>query len=383
MTAASSPASAVRLSAAEVLRLRLHALLLAPGSPVPAPRSVADVVTWFGAMQAQDHGSGLWSLGIRLPGATEADVLAALERREALRTWPMRGTVHLVPAPDAHWMLEVLGERALAGAARRRAVLGLDDATADRAVDVLGAALAGGGRMTRAQCLESMREAGLDVSGQLGYHLLWYASQRGVTCIAPNVDGEQTFVLLDEWVANPVRLDRDEALATIALRYFRSHGPTTRQDFAGWTGLTAADARRGIAAAGDGLVAAVDHEGREVWLSAALLEAHAAASLGDAPVPLLALPGFDEYLLGFKDRTLMATPEVMAAVIPGGNGVFRATLVRDGRVVATWPRTAARTKVVVEPVVLERLSARDRAAAERALAGYARFLGKDLEVRWP
>ena len=236
------------LTPQDALALRMSSLLL--GEPAERPTDVAGVVTWFGAMQAQDLGSGLWSLGVRLPHLTEADVHAALEHREALRTWPMRGTVHLVPPRDARWMLALMGERALAGAAARRAFLGLDEAVADRAVDVLGEALAGGGRLTRAECVARLEQAGISSAGQLGYHLLWYASQRGVTCIAPNVGTEQTFVLLDEWVPDPVRLDRDEALATIAVRYFRSHGPTTRQDFAGWTGLTMADAKKGIAAAG-------------------------------------------------------------------------------------------------------------------------------------
>ncbi len=104
-------------------------------------------------MQAQDLASGLWSLGARLPGWTVSDVQGALERREALRTWPMRGTVHLVPPADARWMLELTGVRALAGAATRRTQLGLTDSDVDRSLDVLGAALAGGGRLTRAQCL--------------------------------------------------------------------------------------------------------------------------------------------------------------------------------------------------------------------------------------
>src|SRR5690349_23423323 len=103
-------------------------------------------------MQAQDMASGLWSLGVRLPGCTVGDVTAALERREAIRTWPMRGTVHLVPPADAHWMLELTGVRALAGAERRRATLGLDETTAERAVEILAAALAGGKRLTRAEC---------------------------------------------------------------------------------------------------------------------------------------------------------------------------------------------------------------------------------------
>ncbi len=243
------------LTGAQALQLRMTSLLLRPrptDDPRPAPDTVADVVTWFGAMQAQDLASGLWSLGARLPGHTLADVNAALERREAIRTWPMRGTVHWIPPNDAHWMLEVMGSRALAGAAGRRAYLGLTESLADRGVEVLGKALAGGGRLTRAQCLATLTEAGVECTGQFGYHLLWYASQCGVTCIAPNIGKEQTFVLLDEWATEPNRLSREEALATIALRYFRSHGPTTRQDFAGWTGLTAADAKLGIAGAGSG-----------------------------------------------------------------------------------------------------------------------------------
>ncbi|MER6594310.1 crosslink repair DNA glycosylase YcaQ family protein, partial [Micromonospora purpureochromogenes] len=112
--------------------------LLLREHPRGRPRDVAGVVEWFGAMQAQDAASGLWSLGTRLPGWTVADVRAALERREALRTWPMRGTVHLVPPRDARWMLEVTGVRALSGAAARRAALGLTSAAADRAADVLG-----------------------------------------------------------------------------------------------------------------------------------------------------------------------------------------------------------------------------------------------------
>ena len=98
------------ISPERVRALRMAALLIAPRpSSAPAPSTVDGIVTHLGAMQAQDNASGLWSLGLRLGGATQAEVVAALERREALRTWPMRGTVHLVPARDAHWMLDVIG----------------------------------------------------------------------------------------------------------------------------------------------------------------------------------------------------------------------------------------------------------------------------------
>jgi len=369
----------VTLTASDALALRMRSLLLAGSSSTPPVEadSVAVVVSWFGAMQAQDYASGLWSLGARLPSMTQTEVEAALERREALRTWPMRGTIHLVPSADARWMVEVLGARALAAAARRRAQLGLDEVTAERAADVLGTALAGGRRLTRAQCLDVLAEAGIAVDGQRGYHLLRFASQRGVTCMAPNRGTEQTFVLLDEWVRCSNRPSRDEALATIATRYVRSHGPVPHSDLAGWAGLTSADTATAVAAAGDDLTTVeVDGEPMLVTLDA----------LDEAPPPLpttvLALPGFDEYLLGYKNRTLMVDPAHAQAVIPGGSGVFQATIVRAGRVIGTWTRasTTARTVVIVAP--LEPLRSRDRREVEAAFEPYAHFAGTPVHVRW-
>jgi len=372
------------LDGTQALAVRMSSLLLTMAPPKAAEVSdVADVVSWFGAMQSQDLASGLWSLGARLPGRTQADIEAMLEDRQALRTWPMRGTVHLVPPRDARWMLDLMGARALQGAAGRRTYLGLSDTDANRAVDVLGSTLAGGGRLTRAQCLEALTAAGISTAGQLGYHLLWYASQCGVTCMAPNLGKEQTFVLLDDWAPDARVVDRDEALALMATRYFRSHGPTTRQDFAGWTGLTAADAKRGIAGAGEQLVA-VTVEGREMIMGADAMDSTGGVGVAAlARDEVRALPGFDEYLLGFKDRTLMLDPEHKQAVIPGGNGIFQPTIVRSGRVVATWKRSIGRASVVVEVKPLVRLAAADRTRVERVLQPYGAFVQRPVDVRWP
>src|SRR4051794_11096152 len=189
----------------------MTSLLLRP-HPGGNPDTVAGVVEWFGAMQAQDMASGLWSLGARLPAMTVTAVNAALERREAIRTWPMRGTVHLVPPADARWMLDVMGARALAGAAKRRDTIGLTEANAERGVELLAGARAGGRRLPGAQCRAAVAAGGVVVAGQQGYHLLWYASQRGVTCITPNVGKEQTFALLDDWAPKPNTPSREEAL---------------------------------------------------------------------------------------------------------------------------------------------------------------------------
>ena len=357
----------------------MAALLVHDGPPDSArPRSVAEVVTHLGAMQAQDNASGLWSLGLRLPGSTVTDVVTALEQREALRTWPMRGTVHLVPARDARWMLATTGVRTLRARAGRRAELGLDDSVADRALDAMGQELTGGVRMSRSALLDAVTQRGIPISGQLGYHLIVYASLRGLIATAPDVDGEQTFVLLDEWVANPVQLDGDEALATLATRYFRSHGPTTVKDFAGWTGLTLSDARRGVAAAGDALSAA-EHGDVAVYLAPQLLDARGALPCDD---DVHALPGFDEFLLGYKDRSLMLEPGDIDAVVPGGNGIFRSTFVRGGRVLGTWTRATKGKKAVVTAIPLRPLGNRDRQAVEESLRPWSHFVGLAVEVRW-
>jgi hypothetical protein len=371
------------LSAADALSLRLAGLLLAdhPGrTGASRPSDVAGVVAWFGAMQAQDLASAMWSLGARLPALTHAGIHDALERREALRTWPMRGTIHLVPPADARWMVTILGARPLAGAAKRRETIGLTEAAADAGVDALAEALAGGVRLRRAQCLEVLDKAGVGGPGQYGYHLLWYASQRGVICIAPSIGTEQTFALPDDWAPDQHDPDRDEALAITALRYFRSHGPASRADLARWAGITGTDAKKGIAGAGDAL-AAVTVAGTEMYLDAALLDAHPTGSrAGRAAV--LALPGFDEFILGYSDRDLMLDPAHADAIVPGGNGVFQSTVVRGGRVVATWKRSTGKKMTTVDITPLVPLSAADRKRVDAAFVPYARYLDRTVTTRY-
>jgi hypothetical protein len=351
----------------QVPRLRTISQLLAR----PGPGDPAGVAGWFGAMQAQDLQSGLWSLGVRLPGWDRDAVEAAVASAAVLRTWPMRGTIHFVAATDASWMLATTGVRALRTSSARWRALGLDESTAMRAVEVITQTLEVSGRSTRSQVMQALREAGIDPGGQRGYHLLVYASLLGVTCIGPNEGAEQTFVLLSHWAPEQRDLTGDEALAELALRYFRSHGPTTRQDFMGWTGLTAAQARTAIAAAGDALTP-VECDGASLVVAPATLE-----SVDPGPVVHL-LPGFDEYVLGYKDRSGFVPHGRMEHLVPGGNGVFRPTLLVDGIVAGTWSRTitGAGVKVVLSP--FEPLPAATREAVQQAAGRYARYLGLPL-----
>jgi hypothetical protein len=223
-------------------------------------------------------------------------------------------------------------------------VLGLTEADTERARELVTAALRGGRRCGRKELMAVLTDGGVDVTGQRGYHLLWYLAQTGTLCLGPMAGGDQAFVLLDDWVTAPRRLDRDAGLAELALRYFRGHGPATVADLARWAGLPLGDVRAGVAAVRDEL-AAVEVDGREHLLApetADLLAAHRAEAAG-----LFLLPGFDEFVLGYADRSCAVPPEFADRIVPGGNGVFRPTVVHRGQVVGTWAWTGRGAKRTV------------------------------------
>jgi len=356
---------------------RMHSLLLddvGAGSRTPE-----DVVEWFGAMQGQDLGGVQWSLGLRT-GLARTDVAAAFESGEILRTWPMRGTLHVVPGRDARWMLEHLGARALAGAAARRAHLGLAELDADRAADALGAALTGSRPLTRAECVAAIEDAGVSGAGQRAYHLLWYASQKGITCVGPNRGNEQTFVLLEEFAPEAVMLDREAALATIAERFVRSHGPVTAHDLARWAHLTMRDARAGLIAADSVTLLEVDE--RDMYVHDALRDAMPDPTERPPLAPTRALPGFDELVLGYRDRSAQLDSEHEHRVVPGGNGVFSPTLVVGGHVVGTWRRRELSRAVNILATTFAPIPESQRVRLAEALQDFGTFCSRTSRITW-
>src|SRR5215207_8083432 len=209
-----------------------------------------DVVAWMGAVQAQDYLGALWALGLRMKTATEEAVEQAIAERAIVRTWPMRGTLHFVAPADVRWMLELLTPRVLAGRKARYRQLELDQKDFDRSRDLLVRALEGDRQLTRDALYEKMEAAGISTGGQRGIHILQRLALDGLLCFAAREGKQPAFALLEEWVPAARMLDRDEALAALAERYFTSRGPATLQDFTWWSGLTVADAKTAIELAG-------------------------------------------------------------------------------------------------------------------------------------
>jgi hypothetical protein len=299
--------------------------------------TVAATVRTMTALQGQDLPGVLCSAALRTDGGSLTGVRAAMDAGEVVRSWPMRGTLHLVAAEDLGWMIAIGAPRVATSAARRQRELGLDDATLSKAEKVAVGALEGGRALRRKDLFAVWQAAGISTEGQRGAHLVGHLAVSRVVCLGPTAGSEQALVLLDEWVPRPRRLTGDEAVAAWALRYFRGHGPATVADFAWWTGLKISDSRAAHATVADQLER-LDVGDVTYWLDPAT-PARLDTCRAEARAVHL-LPGFDELLLGYRDRSAVLDPLHAARVIPGGNGMFLASVVAGGRVVGTWRRPA-------------------------------------------
>ncbi len=334
--------------------------------------SVAAAVAHLGAIQAQDYTSALWAIGLRA-GVSEAEVERAIAKREIVRTWPMRGTVHFVAAQDVHWLLELLTPRILAAGVHRAEQLGLDAQTLGRCRDLFHEALAGGQQLTRAELLGVLEAAGIRTDAHRSYHIVWRLAQERLICFGPRAGKQPTFVLLEEWVQQPRRLERAEALRELAVRYFTSHGPATLQDFVWWSGLRISEARVAIESAP---VAREVINGAPVWC------ANDGGNVAGARPSAQLLPAFDEYLLGYKDRAAVLDPAYAPRIVPGGNGIFLPIAVVNGRVIGTWKRVRKSKSALVTVSPFDALSAAKCKQLHGAAADYAEFLGTPLVLQF-
>ncbi|MCB1026972.1 MAG: AlkZ family DNA glycosylase [Microthrixaceae bacterium] len=362
------------------LRLRAQGLVPDRGRWGSAPEAARGML----AMQAQDRLGVLWALSLRSTRAdtsgqpTEAEVVADLDERRIVRNRPSRGTLQVTAPEDLHWLTGLLSERSNAAGRRRRGDVGVTEAMERRVGDVLRSELADGRMRTRPELVEACRQAGVPLDGPQAGHLLRHHTERMTIVFARRRGRTDTFALADDWIDQRRVLEREEALAEVAIRYFRARGPATPQCLGWWADLAMRDVRAAIAAAGPAL-AEVELAGTSMVIpsgTAGLSAAEVDASLAE---PML-LPPFDEYLLGYRHRSPQITPERLDAVVPGRNGMFKPIIVVDGEVVGLWSRAANGRRVTVTlmpfgtpaPSTIDRLGDRARA--------YGDFLGLEARV---
>ncbi|WP_405774498.1 winged helix DNA-binding domain-containing protein [Streptomyces sp. NBC_00859] len=362
-----------RWTAADVRRRRAAAQLLGAESA----SGPADAVRRVVGVQSQDVKPARLAVRARSTGLTAGDVDARCTSGELVRTWLMRGTLHMVIADDVRWLLRLFGERTARRQAGRRRRLGLDEDTCRRGLDALRAVLAGSAPLTRATLMDEIAREGvaLDPRSQAPAHLLQYAAVRGLVCRGPEDEHDgATYTLLADRAGPAQPGDEDADLARLALRYVTGHGPTGPPDLAAWSGLPLTSAGRAFALAARELCEVATELGP-------LHELPERAGEAVVPHPDVRLLGhFDGYLLGYRDRTLIVPPAHDRAVQSGG-GFIMPTFVADGRALGTWSVRHRRHRMTVEITPFDDgLDAGVREGLHVDAADLGRYLGVPAHV---
>lgn len=349
----------------EIARRRLAGSFLL-GSPHGTP---AEVVAALGAVQAQDYPGAKWAVAQRTRGTTDAELDRALADATILRTHVLRPTWHFVVPADIRWMLALTGGRILAGLGARHRFLEVDAALRRRANRLLEKALRDGNYLTRAEVAELFARGGIDLTErQRLAHLLLIAELEGLVCSGP-VRGKQfTWALLEERVPPRATPTREEAVVELVRRYFETRGPATLHDFAWWSGLTTADAKRGLEALGRA-VEKTTVDGRAYWFAP-----RAAPPRSSVP-PVHLLPNYDEYFIGHKDRSAILEAVERAGVRHLALQLTAYPVIVDGQVVGSWRRTVQGKATVVDLSLLVAPTSRVQRAIDAEVERFAAFLG--------
>jgi len=328
-----------------------------------------EAVAWLGAVQAQEYADSKWALALRTRRTSEPAIERAVTAGTILRTHVLRPTWHFVAAADIRWMLSLTGPRVSTRMSPYNKHLELDASVFRKSLATIARALRGGVQLTRRELRPILERAGVRTDGvQRLAHIVMQAEVEAVICSGAWRGNQPTYALFDDRVPASRALSRDDALAELTRRYFRSHGPAQVADFVWWSGLTTGDARRGVAM----IEREMDRDeidGKTYWFSCTAKPPSRKSS------HLLGL--YDEYLIAYKDRSAAVDKArwKRASLHP-----FSAPILVNGQVVGGWRRFVKNDRMLIALTPFGTLSRKDRAAVDEAAQSYAAFFKLDLEL---
>ena len=338
----------------------------------PGLRSPAAVVARFGAMQAQEYEPARWAVGLRLQdGIGDAEIQRAFDQGQILRTHVMRPTWHFVTPADIRWLLHLTAPRVHRILSYYNRALELDARTLTRGTAVLERALGDGRHLTRAELGVCLQRVGLPGAGDRLARVVMHAELEGIICSGPRRERQFTYALLADRASSSAPLARDEALATLARRFFSSHGPATVRDFVWWSGLTTADAKRAL----DIVQARREEVDRLTYWTFGTTRRRATRN---HLVHLL--PIYDEYFVAYRDR--LAVPHRPTTIAPRSSGwaTFQHAFTVAGQVAGTRRAAGSSRALTVRVVPLRRLKPVERRAVTAAVRRYALFRRVPVDV---
>jgi Winged helix DNA-binding domain len=352
----------------DIARWRLRSQHLVPSYAGSAAEAVGRLL----AVQAENPSQAIWAVASRTRAPAATDLGSLLDDGTVVRTHVLRPTWHFVKADDIGWLLDLTGPRVRRVTGHQlRTAYGLDEKAVQAALDSLQEALASRADLTRSEVSAELDAGGVRTTSAMLMILLAHAELLGLVCSGRVVDGQHTYALMAERVPAPRRLDRDSALAELALRYFTGHGPATERDLAYWATLTLTDVRAGLQQVRDQLES-FDHDGRTMW--------HVPADgppKGVDPAGHL-LQILDEMYRGYQDSRWVLDG---AGHVPRTREAAAGMALVDAQIVAAMRRTVTHDTVLFDLQPYRALLAREVAAVEQAARRYGDYLRLDSSVR--
>ena len=306
------------------LRL-LNQQLYAPQFTTPE-----EVVSHLGAMQAQEYRLMRWAVSMRTKKPSIESFRQAYDSGKIVRLHLMRGTWQLISGDDYWWMLDLLAEkscRVIKGWMASNHITIPDDECV-RIREIFARCAEDCGSATKEDFVNALAAQGIIVDDhRLSYHIRM-SELSGTLCSGELLPMKATYSLTESRIPRKEQLDREEALARLARKYFISRSPATLEDYAWWSGLNISDCRKSIALLADELHPVKWHN-REFFLH------QAARHHGMRQGTLLLLPPYDEYLIGYKSRDIVL-PESHQHRAHNSSGIFYPIVLRDGIACGNW-----------------------------------------------
>ncbi|HWA33034.1 MAG TPA: winged helix DNA-binding domain-containing protein, partial [Cyclobacteriaceae bacterium] len=329
------------------------------------------IVSWLVAMQAQEYAMSKWAIGLRLPAIHEQDVEKAFDHGKILRTHLMRPTWHFVTPADIRWLLALTAPQVHAKSAYMYRQTSLDSKVFRKSNDAIAKALEGGHHLTRTELQAVLRDKKIIADGfKLGY-LMMNAELEQIICSGKRRGKQFTYALLSERAPKARTLTREESLSELLNRYFQSRSPATIQDFCTWSGLSLKESQSALDSNKKKLVAETI-DGKKYWVAASAPSIKSASVSKDLAAFLM--PDYDEYGMGYKDRSAIFDQNAHAAAVSRGNPVFNRMIIVDGKIAGTWKAAVERKKLTIQMVPFKPLTKMNVAKVANAVERFKGFI---------
>lgn len=324
-----------------------------------------EIVSWMGAVQAQDFNMSKWALGVRSSALSSKIVEDAVRKGEIVRTHILRPTWHLVAGTDIHWMLGLSSPRLEPIMKSYTKTVGLTDSIRLRAADIVEQVLSDGVDLTRPQLGEVLKSRGVELDSRQLTHLMFSAELQGLVCSGEVKNNKQTYCLLEDRIPKIEQFDKQVALERLARKYFTSHAPATLQDFVWWSGLATVEARCAMEMIkSDFIIEKID--GQQYWINNSFV-----GTIENQDSVLL-LPAWDEFVVSYKDRQHIVTDEHYRKVI-STNGIFKPVVVKNGQIIGMWKRIKKKNNVLAETQLFDEVNTSVREAIEKEARLFEQF----------